>query len=112
MIISVNKAQLNYITTALKIYEEEIGDAANAVHSRLLKEGWSEDAAQIRRLIHELTLASAPVSATEQDTRIRELCGLGRRIEAIKFRREQTGEGLKDAKDYVDSVSPPVQNRY
>jgi hypothetical protein len=35
---------------------------------------------------------------------IRQLLHQGGKIEAIKFVREQTGAGLKDAKEYVESV--------
>ena len=33
-----------------------------------------------------------------------ELMKTGRKIEAIKLYREQTGVGLKEAKDYVESL--------
>jgi hypothetical protein len=38
------------------------------------------------------------------DEKIMELVNAGRKIEAIKLYREQTGVGLKEAKDYVESL--------
>lgn len=42
-----------------------------------------------------------PAAAEEQ---VAALVRAGRKIEAIKRYREQTGVGLKEAKDYVDSL--------
>ena len=36
-----------------------------------------------------------------------EAIAAGRKIEAIKLLREQTGMGLKEARDIVDAVAPP-----
>ncbi len=38
------------------------------------------------------------------DEQIMELVGAGQKIQAIKLYREQTGVGLKEAKDYVESL--------
>lgn len=38
------------------------------------------------------------------DEKIMELMKAGQKIEAIKLYREQTGVGLKEAKDYVESL--------
>ncbi len=38
------------------------------------------------------------------DEKIMELMKAGQKIEAIKIYREQTGVGLKQAKDYVESL--------
>ncbi len=38
------------------------------------------------------------------DEKVMELMKAGRKIEAIKLYREQTGAGLKEAKDYVESL--------
>jgi ribosomal protein L7/L12 len=46
--------------------------------------------------------APQTVSAPEQS--IRELLAAGRKIEAIKLYREQTGAGLKEAKDAVEAI--------
>jgi ribosomal protein L7/L12 len=40
----------------------------------------------------------------EQLEKMAEALGSGRRIEAIKIYREATGKGLKEAKDYIDSL--------
>jgi hypothetical protein len=59
-------------------------------------------AGEVRRLVKAL---ANPLPSTSFDEReVIELLRLGRRIEAIKYRRERTGEGLKQAKDYVDGV--------
>ena len=39
------------------------------------------------------------------DEKVLELMRAGQKIEAIKLYREQTGVGLKEAKDYVESLS-------
>jgi hypothetical protein len=44
---------------------------------------------------------SAPAAASEP---IRALVMRGKKIEAIKLYREQTGLGLKQAKDYIDAL--------
>ena len=38
------------------------------------------------------------------NVKVMELVKAGQKIEAIKVYREQTGAGLKDAKDYVESL--------
>ena len=38
------------------------------------------------------------------DEKVLELMRAGQKIEAIKLYREQTGVGLKEAKDYVESL--------
>ena len=43
-------------------------------------------------------------SASKDDEKLLGLLRAGRKIEAIKLHREQTGKGLKDAKDYVDDL--------
>jgi len=49
------------------------------------------------------------------DDELKQLIGQNRLIEAIKLYREQTGCGLKEAKDYIDSLAgraptPVAQN--
>ena len=49
-----------------------------------------------------------PVSA-ELQHRVRELYGENKKIEAIKLIREQTGLGLKEAKDLVEAAPKTVK---
>jgi ribosomal protein L7/L12 len=44
-----------------------------------------------------------PETATGLSAEVRRLAGEGKKIEAIKVHREQTGAGLKDAKDAVEA---------
>lgn len=49
----------------------------------------------------------APVVSTDKarpDDRVRQLVAQGKKIQAIKLLREQTGLGLKEAKDIVDQM--------
>lgn len=50
------------------------------------------------------------------DTRLRELVADDKKIKAIKELREQTGMGLREAKEYVDALEatgePPAPPRY
>jgi hypothetical protein len=59
--------------------------------------------------------AFQPLAVTftpDREAQVRELIARGRKIEAIKLVREETGLGLKDAKDYCDALRagrlPPV----
>ena len=44
----------------------------------------------------------------EQTEQIVNSLATGRRIQAIKLYREATGKGLKDAKDFIDSLVPKL----
>jgi len=44
------------------------------------------------------------ISGTSYDSDIVDLLQRGRRIEAIKLRREQSGSGLKEAKEWTDEI--------
>ena len=47
---------------------------------------------------------AAPLELSEEDQGLLDLLRDGSKIQAIKRRRELTGEGLKEAKDYVDDL--------
>ena len=49
-------------------------------------------------------LKSSALSTPSLEKQIRMLLGEGNKIEAIKLFREQTGTGLKDAKDAVEAI--------
>jgi len=63
-----------------------------------------------------LTGGPAPASSTMNNgiwqQEVRGLLSQGQKIDAIKLVRQQTGSGLKDAKDFVDAMergeNPPV----
>jgi len=50
----------------------------------------------------------ADVPSDEQIAEISEALAEGRKIEAIKIYREATGEGLKDAKEFIDTLIPKL----
>jgi len=51
-------------------------------------------------------------SLPEEDiTAIREALFAGRKIEAIKRYRECTGQGLREAKDFIDSLNEELRQR-
>ncbi len=66
---------------------------------------------QLRRLERKLDLVMRhlgievpdPTTAAGLSAEVRQLADEGRKIEAIKVHREQTGLGLKDAKDAVEA---------
>lgn len=45
-----------------------------------------------------------PQDTAQIDTQVKQLINSGEKIEAIKFYREKTGVGLKEAKDYVEGL--------
>lgn len=49
-------------------------------------------------------LSDSERSLSDDDAALLDLIKMGRKIHAIMVRREATGEGLKEAKDYVDSL--------
>ena len=48
--------------------------------------------------------STGPGDLGPDDLTVLALLIVGRKIEAIRLRRHQTGEGLKEAKDYVDTL--------
>ena len=48
----------------------------------------------------------------EDKTKLAEMIMSGRRIEAIKFYREATGEGLKEAKEDVELLEKELREHY
>jgi hypothetical protein len=53
---------------------------------------------------------SEPLSQEEVD-RIADALAAGRKIEAIKIYREVTGQGLKQAKDFIDALIPKLREQ-
>jgi hypothetical protein len=67
----------------------------------------SADSATLKRLERKVDLILSHLGLDFHqgiDSRLRDLRDAGQKIEAIKLYREQTGVGLKDAKDYVESL--------
>ena len=65
--------------------------------------GLVEAKAAVDKLQREVVAGSGRLAGEEMD-KIRELLRAGRKIEAIKLHRQQTGAGLKEAKDAVDAI--------
>jgi len=47
----------------------------------------------------------------EQIDRISDALASGRKIEAIKIYREATGQGLKEAKDFIEALIPKLKEQ-
>jgi ribosomal L7/L12-like protein len=76
------------------------------VLSTLLRGGGNEPS-RLHAIDRKLNLILANLGIDPQeglDRQIVELMRSGRKIEAIKVYREQTGAGLKESKDYVEGL--------
>ena len=60
--------------------------------------------------LHDLAANPVMDQRVAMDNEIRKLYAIGQKVAAIKFCREQTGWGLKEAKDYCDALdgTPPA----
>ena len=70
---------------------------------------WPKDGGKkqhLRRIEAKLDaiLKHLNIEWTSADPQVAELAAAGKKIEAIKLHREKTGVGLKEAKDYVESL--------
>lgn len=54
--------------------------------------------------VKKITLEPDNTYVTDIDQEILALCREGKKINAIKFHREKTGQGLKESKDYVEKL--------
>lgn len=54
--------------------------------------------------IDEFGKSSASLNQAEVDSKVRRLLSQNQKIKAIKFVRQQLGYGLREAKDYVESL--------
>lgn len=54
--------------------------------------------------LHDLAANPTNDKRVEMDNAIRKLYASGSKVEAIKFCRQETGWGLKEAKDYCDAL--------
>ena len=61
-------------------------------------------AVEPRAVVNKATEVAMGAIDEELEQAARALVGRGRKIEAVKLVRERTGCGLKDAKDYVESL--------
>jgi ribosomal protein L7/L12 len=71
--------------------------------------GSADQDARLRAIERKLDMIIAALEIPEPtrsalDTQLLELARTGRKIEAIKVYREQTGASLADAKDHVDAL--------
>lgn len=107
--LSVNEKEKQQILRALEIYAEEFEAASNAVFSGTLKRGFASDAEEItalrRRLADVFDLANL-------DNEVLKLIRQDQFINAIKLCRQQTGLGLKEAKEYVEKVRDKAKSRF
>lgn len=79
---------------------------------RILRASLSVDLVEAKRLVESeaalverLRQSPAPGADSSSDQEILDLLQSGQKIEAIKRHRERTGAGLKEAKDYVESLA-------
>ncbi len=78
----------------------------------LFVRGGGDSSGRLAALDHKLDLILKNLGIDPHeglDTRIVELVRGGQKIEAIKLYRSQTGVGLKEAKDYVESLGMFLQ---
>ena len=59
--------------------------------------------------MEKLTMAKQPTQ--EQIEQIGSALAAGRKIEAIKFYRETTGQGLKESKDFIEALIPKLKEQ-
>lgn len=67
----------------------------------------NRDNARLARIERKLDVVLKQLgvdATTDVDPRVLELARSGQKIEAIKLYRTQTGAGLKEAKDFVESL--------
>jgi hypothetical protein len=72
----------------------------------LLARGGGGDASRLRSVERKLDLVLSQLGVDPNeglDEQLKQLVRGGQKIEAIKLYRQQTGVGLKDAKDYIDA---------
>lgn len=76
----------------------------------LIAVGWA--GLRLVMVQRESTLSPVPLPSLnlEGDMRLRELIAAQKRLDAIKYVREMTGIGLKEAKDYVERLSNQTQS--
>jgi ribosomal protein L7/L12 len=73
--------------------------------------GLKEAKDYVDSLIQPARLNTTGISEETLEFEVRDLLARGRKIEAIKKVRSLTGWGLKEAKDFVDSVDPHFRRR-
>ena len=77
-----------------------LGLKASNDYVEALARGLAPEAPALRERVR----FESPASAEEIEATLRALVADGQKIEAIKLVREQTGMGLKEAKDYVETL--------
>ncbi len=74
---------------------------------------YSKNKQQKKRDSIQLRVATGEFPSTaEQNDIITEFLTENQKINAIKYYREQTGKGLKDAKDYVEYIEQHMQGEH
>ena len=89
-----------------------VADGQKIEAIRILRAAISVDLAEAKRLVESETAlverlrkSPAPTAESGSDQEILDLLQSGQKIEAIKRHRERTGLGLKESKDYVESLA-------
>ncbi len=80
----------------------------------LLNEWWrthNPETARLTRLERKMNQIAERlgIEPSPSDPQVQELLGQGRKINAIKLYREQTGVGLKEAKEAIDSLEAQMK---
>lgn len=98
---------------AIKLYREDTGaslaDAKAAIERMELAQRLGLTA-PVESWTHETPAASADASESLR-REVEALLGQGKKIQAVKLYREQTGLGLREAKDAVDLIEHILQTR-
>lgn len=88
---------------AIKLLREASGLGLKEAKDFLDRNPTAQELGLVVRMAAKPSASGAGIGSAE----VRQLAAEGKMIEAIKLLREQTGLGLKDAKDVVERMRPP-----
>lgn len=104
-----------FVVTGIEQFRKIINTASAGMSVGILLRGATKDNCRAGDFVYKeglvATSTTSPNAPKTPDDIARELLNAGyqdRKLEAIKILRERTGLGLKEAKDVVDRVFPPV----
>lgn len=104
-----------FVVTGIEQFRKIINTASAGMSVGILLRGATKENCRAGDFVYKeglvATSTTSPNALKTPDDIARELLNAGyqdRKIEAIKILRERTGLGLKEAKDVVDRVFPPV----
>ena len=104
MILHLTASERDKVVQALAMLAEEYRTLGESVVSEYLRRGFRDDATVISNLAGRAAGLEESPNAEGLLTIIRSLLKQGQKIEAIKFVRQHRNLGLKEAKDFVESV--------